>query len=47
MKKIDLNKLIETLIRLQKKGVTEVEIKGTLMTVAEGNLIIASSEPQM
>jgi hypothetical protein len=47
MKKIKIDELIKLLEQQVKKGVTEVQIRGTLMSEQDGNLIIVSTEKQM
>lgn len=46
-KEININELIKVLEDQVKKGVTKVQIKGTLMSEQDGNLIILSTEKQM
>ena len=44
---IKIEDLIKELEKQVKKGVTKVELKGTLMSPKDGNLIIVSTEKQM
>ena len=44
---INIEKLIERLEELKGKGVTTVEINGTLFCPQDRNAIIATTDPQM
>lgn len=44
---VDIKDLIKVLEEQVSKGVTKVEIKGTLLSPQDGNLIIVSTENQM
>ena len=46
-KEINIDELIKVLEEQVKKGVTKVQLKGTLMSEQDGNLIILSTEKQM
>jgi len=44
---VKIEELIKMLEAQVKKGVTKVDIKGTLMSPQDGNAIIVSTEKQM
>ena len=44
---VNIEELIKALEEQINKGVTKVEIKGTLMSPQDGNLIIVSTEKQI
>jgi len=47
MKEVKIEDLIKVLEEQVKKGVTKLQIKGTLVSPQDGNLIILSTEKQM
>jgi len=47
MENLDLKDLIKILTELEKKGITTLQLKGTLMSIKDGNTIIATTEKQI